>query len=256
MDLLDVGDSWAVGLVEVGRTMVVVRANVEVAEAAPFERHPVRVRIRIRLNHPTGEGMPTRAEAAELRSIEDRLEGSLGSPPRGRLCASVTSPDGHRDLLFHVEEGDGARQWAEQAPSGSPSHLLQVEVADDPDWSIVRWLGERTALADGDRQVIASLQEQGIDTSVPRTMEHLLDFPDEAAARAAADALIDHEYDVTVQVAGDRWCVVARHEQTPTPAIIAALRADLTAFCEDRGGAFDGWGVPVDPARKRRRRSR
>lgn len=251
--MFDVGESWAVGIAEVGGGPVSVRANLAVTRAAPYPSHPLHLIVRVMLNHPTEGGWPTASEAAELSVIEDRIEGSLARPALARLCTSVTPAEGHRDFGFQAVEGDWVEPWAHRSREQNHSHHLRFSWKLDADWSQVRWWAKRAVEADGDRRVIAALVDSGIDLEVPRTIEYVLRFPDEVVARAAAGELIDHDYEAAVDASDGRWVVVASHEERPTQKIIALMRSMLTSFCDERGGTFDGWGVPIDAPAKRRR---
>jgi regulator of RNase E activity RraB len=147
--------------------------------------------------------------------------------------------------MFHTATRDWIKPWAERALLESPRHRLDFKIAEDPGWSLVRWCGAEAAAADGDRRAIALLVEQGIDPKQLREIEYFLYFDDEQTARSAAAVLVDHEYRVRVNPADGRWCIVAAHEERPTPSIIARMRTMLTNFCGERGGEFDGWGVPI-----------
>jgi hypothetical protein len=250
VDLMAVADSWAVGLVDDGGTMVSLRVNRAIAVAAPFADFPWQVGVRIAFNAPTETGFCSPEEDAEVRAIEDRLVASLRDRPPARLCVSLTSTKSHRDLAFHATSNEWVEAWANEVQAASTGHRLAFGSRHDPEWIFVRQCGEKALAADGDRQAIARIAEQGVDLSVPQQIEHTLLFPDEVSASSAGAALAQFGFQVEVVLAGGVWSVTATRHERLTQGVLAKVRRLLTMFATEQGGEFDGWGVALTPNRE------
>jgi len=97
---------------------------------------------------------------------------------------------------------------------------------------------------DENGEVLRAMLEDGDDLTLPREIDFLLVFADEAAARAfaaAANALPD--LIVSVPGADDEgiWQVVASRHMAPKHADITRLEKELTVLAESFGGYPDGW---------------
>ncbi|AXK73654.1 ribonuclease E inhibitor RraB [Lysobacter sp. TY2-98] len=97
---------------------------------------------------------------------------------------------------------------------------------------------------DENGQVLRAMLEDGDDLTLPRDVDFLLVFGDEAAAKAfveGANAL--PEVVVFTPEVDDEgiWQVVARRHMAPKHADITRLEQELTVLAESFGGYPDGW---------------
>ena len=243
MDLFEAPDFWVIGVAKSGDDSMIIRARSGVASEAPYSSHPIRLSVRIGVNSPNEQGLPTETEGAELAAIEDAIVASIETPRHGRLCAVVTSTSGHRDLIFHASDRAWMAAWADTTREATASHQTKFSVKDDPEWSMVRRLADRATVAAKDEEAVRLLEQNGFDTSLLHEIRYFMYFPSEASADEAAQVLVDHEYRVDVHPAEDRWLVLAAHDERPNAGIIRLMRGMLTDFCQDYGGQFDGWEV-------------
>jgi hypothetical protein len=97
---------------------------------------------------------------------------------------------------------------------------------------------------DENGDVLRAMLEDGDDLTLPRGIDFLLVFGDEAAARAFADAA-NALPDLVVSIAGEDeegiWQVVASRHMAPKHADITRLEKELTTLAESFGGYPDGW---------------
>jgi hypothetical protein len=97
---------------------------------------------------------------------------------------------------------------------------------------------------DENGDVLRAMLEDGDDLTLPRDIDFLLVFGDEAAARAFADAA-NALPDLVVSIAGEDeegiWQVVASRHMAPKHADITRLEKELTTLAESFGGYPDGW---------------
>jgi hypothetical protein len=143
------------------------------------------------------------------------------------------------------EFDDGEVYWAAPIGGVTPPELSTGNEDDD---EILRQIAARTSL------------------DLPRSWEHFLLVPDEAAARSVAEALAALGWEVSMAPPGpeedeDRdadpdedpearqgWCVIAGHQSVVlTPALVRDTRElfeDLAA--QVPGSSYDGWQASID----------
>ena len=97
---------------------------------------------------------------------------------------------------------------------------------------------------DENGDVLRAMLEDGDDLTIPREIDFLLVFADEAAARAFADAA-NQLPDLIVSIPGmddeGIWQVVTSRHMAPKHADITKLENELTVLAESFGGYPDGW---------------
>jgi hypothetical protein len=139
---------------------------------------------------------------------------------------------------------DGEVYWAAPIGGVTPPELSTGNEDDD---EILRQIAARTSL------------------ELPRSWEHFLLVPDEAAARTVAEPLAALGWEVTIGAPGpdddDRdvepdddpaarqdWCVIAGQQAVVlTPALVRDARElfeDLSA--QVPGSSYDGWQASID----------
>ena len=97
---------------------------------------------------------------------------------------------------------------------------------------------------DENGDVLRAMLEDGDDLTIPREIDFLLVFGEEAAARAFADAANGlPDLVVSLPDVDDEgiWQVVASRHMAPKHADITRLERELTVLAESFGGYPDGW---------------
>lgn len=110
--------------------------------------------------------------------------------------------------------------------------------------------------AEGDRQILVILQQQGADLSQPRHARFYLYFPTEHGARTAEQALAEHpisgahEYRVTVEksASDENWLCLVELNLLVCEESIEQLRLDFGSLASYLGGVYDGWEAAVKAA--------
>lgn len=110
--------------------------------------------------------------------------------------------------------------------------------------------------AEGDRQILLVLQQQGADLSLPRHARFYLYFPTEQGARTAQQALAEHpisdahEYRVTVEksASDENWLCLVELNLLVCEESIEQLRLDFGSLASYLGGEYDGWEAAVKAA--------
>jgi hypothetical protein len=90
------------------------------------------------------------------------------------------------------------------------------------------------------------LRELGSKLKLPHPVRAFLAFPEEPAARAAADLLARDGFGCAVRVEQDgSWVVTAVTRLVPTPGAITRLREQARSVTDLQGGTYRGWDAPV-----------
>ena len=107
----------------------------------------------------------------------------------------------------------------------------------------------RPALRDPDPEDLERLQElraQGSRLDLKQPVRAYLSFREEAAARAAGEALAKDGYRWALRTSGEgSWVVTAISDLVPTERVITTLREDLEKMAEELGGSYGGWDAPI-----------
>ncbi len=108
--------------------------------------------------------------------------------------------------------------------------------------------------SDENGQVLRHMATQGINLTLPRTIDFEHRFPDEASARqfhAAAQGMVDEARlfppDPEDEEGDAGWEVQCRQRMVPTHASITRVETRLGALAETFGGQSDGWGTLRNP---------
>jgi hypothetical protein len=97
-----------------------------------------------------------------------------------------------------------------------------------------------------DLERLQELREQGSRLDLKQPVRAYLRFEDEAAARAAGQALAKEGYRCALRSAAEQgWVVTAITEMVPAERAIAALRDELERVARELGGTYAGWDAPI-----------
>lgn len=103
-------------------------------------------------------------------------------------------------------------------------------------------------LLEKDRLVLRQLEANGADLREPRHVLHFLEFPDERARDAAAEAA-DDGWSVQVREPDDevdRWSLVCERQGLVLAPEVVRLATDRFGRLAARhGGVYDGWEASV-----------
>ena len=98
-----------------------------------------------------------------------------------------------------------------------------------------------------DALTLEQLRKAGSDLNQPHHIDNFLYFPDEAAARTAADQLrgSSESIEVTQAANGPLWLTKAGVVAIPSAENIAQMRSRMEAIAGPLKGEYDGWGAPI-----------
>ena len=101
-----------------------------------------------------------------------------------------------------------------------------------------------------DQLILQQLRGKGADLALPRHVLHFLDFPDEASARSAAEAVEDIGFDATVVAPSgetERWSVRAEATRVVDETTVDTHRAQFERIATAHDGEYDGWEAAAKP---------
>jgi len=247
-------DRWQPGFdvysaeVQGGRAVFLVDLNA--ADHAPLESHPVRLHLRVDLQRPREDGLRADDEADALYQLEDRVvpavEQKLGGIYVGRYTAG-----GAVSFVFYMPAGTavGGDHLMDTLGDTAP-YAPEVALAPDPDWSFFNEIlmpSEYSMQEIQNRRVLAHMQELGDRPEVPRELDHYAYFAGmEQAARASA-ALRRHGFRVDEMVADDdgRVCVGFHRIDHLVGGRADAVAWEILDIVLEDDGEYDGWGAPI-----------
>ena len=114
----------------------------------------------------------------------------------------------------------------------------------------IRNKGAPATPQEADRLVLRQLAGRGADLAQPRHVIHYLYFASEDAARAAARAIDEADWDTTVQPpdgAIAEWSVRAEGYRIVGHTTVEGFRARFEQIAEEFGGEYDGWEAAAKP---------
>lgn len=115
------------------------------------------------------------------------------------------------------------------------------------------WIGRRggrRAPRDADAAALRKLQARGADLTRPRHVVHLLSFPSEEGARAAAEEAARAGWACAVSPPGERdagWSLRAEAYRVLDASTARGFRALFERLADAHGGAYDGWEAAREP---------
>ncbi|MBS1846842.1 MAG: DUF695 domain-containing protein [Actinobacteria bacterium] len=248
----DVTDTWLVGVVAHDDALSGVRIHAGYVAYGPTSGRSWRVQVRLRYGDPKARAFPDADTAAALIACEEHLVDRFGDD--AVLVAVLTVP-GFRDLIFHTATPEACGVTVGGDVFGpiddadvDVEFAVDIDVAEDPAWSLYRSLFGDAVTADADRRRVEDASLGCRDAEHGSTVEHRFSFPSLAeadqAAAALRDAGLDAVYDAAVDDGGS---APARFAVTDTEVLdqvaMARSRDTLSGFANSWGGEYLGWTV-------------
>lgn len=101
-----------------------------------------------------------------------------------------------------------------------------------------------------DKLSLKQLRGRGADLTRPRHVLHFLYFPEEAAARKAAEAIVVAGYEASVTEPEGRiaqWGVRAETTRVVNESTVHAFRSWFEQVAAEHEGEYDGWEAAAKP---------
>lgn len=195
----------------------------------------------IRMRDPGPQGIGTRDEMDRLTQIEDALfdkAEQAGAQPVGRLRSQGVwqlSAYGPADLPWETWAKDlaGNETTVQQVADPEFEYLNEFLL---PDAERHQWIL--------DRRVCDQLRAQGDDASLPRPVDHFIEYESEAPA-ALVKALKELGFDVSDAGEGGLECSKVHDVQLEN---VHEITMALSELAEEHDAAYSGWGCAVTKA--------
>ncbi len=220
------------------------------AEALPS--HPLRLQVRLTLQHPRDDGLPDEAEFEALSALEDqlidRLEAALDSHLAGRFLA-----DGTMTLVFYVPASAEERLTALPHLAGDTGvYRVQWMTEPDPEWRFYKdflFPDAWSQQAMSNRAVLRQLEGRGDLLSVPREIDHQALFSTEAVAVEAGAKLAARGFRVEAPrrrtEPGLEFSLAFHRRDALDGDKADAFSREVLELVEPLGGEYEGWGCAL-----------
>lgn len=231
--------------------------DMNAAEHAPLDTHPVRLQVRVAMRSPREDGLRSADESDALHALEDtivsRLEKGADAIYVGRFVTG-----GYTTFVFYAPSVFDEREDRPLSLIGDVSpYRAHWACREDPEWEFYAeflYPDAYSCQTMMNRRLLEVFVEKGDRLEATREIDHFAYFPSEAQARAAVTGL---------RAAGFRTDAPERAdgEDAPDPDderwMVQFHRTDHLAegrpneFCHEileiilpLEGEYDGWGAP------------
>jgi regulator of RNase E activity RraB len=250
MSTPDVEDSWEYYLTWLEDTAASVSFNLGLEPLAPVGDAPHLFLVRVAMDEPGEHGLGTAAEADRFAWFEDELTARAGA--EGLHFAGCLRTMGRWEMGLYGPTGTDIKALLDSFVPADQNFEVTVERIDDPTWRFYRefllpdrerWQWIR------DRRVIMQLELHGDDGSVPRPVDHVASFVDEASRETFTE---------TAAEAGYRVWRRSRREDCERPFVVEIQRDDvidleaiheaveqLIELVDALGGEYEGWSTSL-----------
>lgn len=227
-----------------------ITLDMDLVEAAPLAEMPWLLTVDIALREPTAAGLATREENEQLGVLEDALVEDLELLARARLVGRLTW-QGRRIFYFYAPEEHGLVDAAYGALAPTPDYAagMECEAEHDADWENYLEVLYPDPLAETlihNRHLVMTLYEAGDRLAIPRPLEHVVRFAEEADRRRFEEDCAAEGFEVVRRVAegGDEdfplELEVRREDRVELDHIDEVVR-QLWELAERCGGYYLSW---------------
>ena len=244
-------DHWEFYPCEMGEHQAFIFYDHGIREQIDGLQHPDSLKIRVRFQIQSDNGLPLREEFDRLSALEDLVTArvqALGGVYVGRVsvagaryfhCFVSFTQDAARTMLREVAAESGYELDFVLKPDPRKSTYWDELFPTDEEWRVIQ-----------DLKVLEALEKHGDDHSVPRRIDHWSYFPAPADRDAFAAWAVENGFAIEhlsdPEGAGDEWGIQIYHEARPEVAEITATTALLQETSAEFGGNYDGWETRVE----------
>lgn len=244
-------DVWRVYFADMGGQPATIMFNDGIAQRINDLPLGHAMKIRVPLNAPRADGLPSKEEAGVLSRLDAQLAGII-KDSGGEYLGRVTN-NGARWLLALIQPSAQALEASLQEAGSAEGYQLEIHVGQDPG-KAVYW--QDLYPSEDDRQVMvdmevqAILRERGDLSEKSRQIGHWVFFREEAAAQRFAGWAAENKYqNIAIEPPADDgpplWRVQMSHEGTLRLEDISGHSLVIGRQAREAGGQYDGWESPV-----------
>ncbi|KVN43229.1 hypothetical protein WT12_25925 [Burkholderia territorii] len=244
-------DAWGTFPARMGDHQAFISFNHGFAEIAESDPRTSLLSVRVTLEHPTPDGLPSSDEFAGLTKIEDLLDAAV-TAKNGVQVGRITV-DGNQDFLFYVPFDEEAAAGIVDSLAEHTTYALQYAYQDDPDketyWRTLYPTDDDWQLM-RDMRVLDALRQKGDMSDVSRRVMHWAYFAEPSDAHQFADWAESKGYLVesVAPTEDGKSAVRFAHEGTMVLADITHHTLEINREVRSLGGEYDGWETSVEHA--------
>lgn len=206
--------------------------------------------VGLQILDPGDHGMGVEPDVKELWRLEDEISDALVA--KGFTYVGRLRSQGDWQLTFYAASGrEPELEELVQGALGEGDRGYRVGSKEDPTWSYF----EDFLMPDEerwqwilDRRVLTNLAKSGDVHTVPRPVDHFIEFRNSASRDAFLIAARERGFSAEAGAREEgEECHTAQLVRTDQVTLghIHEVVMEIVELAEEHGGAYDGWGAPV-----------
>lgn len=248
--------TWSEGfdfyMVDLGDAPASIFLDLAAAAHAPLKTHPIRLIVRAAMERPRDDGLRSSDEADALFELEDAITAVLA--PLDAIFVGRIVARGNCDLFFYLPPRVDRTKVEATVRGVTGEYAVSLTVGSDPDWTTyfqALYPDTREQQLMANRRVCEELAKHGDLHALPRQIDHLAYFPDEASARAVGDRLSALGFEVKPATAPEpdgahqMWSLAFHRVDSLADGGIDEVTVQILDVLEGTGGHYDGWDCRV-----------
>ena len=223
-------------------------------DIAPIADKPNLVRLRLNILQPDDNGMLDDQEAAVLNEMEDALVTTMASQFDGVYPGRVTI-EGERSFYFYLgQKTAGYEEAFARVMADFPDYKYECRLQEDPKWEnyLEFMFPEPVQLQSmQNRRVVYQLAQHGDQLTVPRTVEHWINFKtqyDREAYWNAVNAMGFELLEMATDEENDEGYSyslhITRDDKVDYDSIDECV-LPLWGLAKEYNGNYDGWETGI-----------
>ncbi len=240
-------DNWELYYCRVDDKPAYIFFDINISNEVDKSKYPYLGYVKVILNEPSEEGLPTDAEFESLVKIEGHLRTVL-TQNGSAVYVGRNSSDGYLVYYFYLSSENSWEAQAKLAMNNFQQYKFESGKQDDQDWSIYLdfiYPSDRDWETIKSRRVCENLYKNGDTMQKEREIDHWLYF-ENSIKRETYIAKVEHlGYQVRSKMEPDsvnpRYGLQVYHTATPSPYVSLELY-DLALECDSE---YDGWETEI-----------
>ncbi|MFC2491588.1 MAG: DUF695 domain-containing protein [Campylobacter curvus] len=226
------------------------RINLALANIAPIKGYDTRVCIRTWLLNPSERGFPTKEEAQTLYDIEDALINELEA--KGAVFAGTVKSDGWLDFWLYAKDVKDYETIMNEKFSLFKGYKCSIDIKNDAQWeTYFEYLYpddyNYSYSCMQNFKVLRNLADNGDNASLPRDVDHFIDFDSEKDMENFGQKIAQIGYKI-LSKQPPREDLKKFSINTMRNQNLENIDEDtweLINLAKDFSGVYDGWGCPI-----------
>ncbi len=246
-------DEWDFYFARVNDAVSSIFVDLGVRPDAPLEKRPWLLWVWVEMQTPRPDGLSSNEEASKLHEIGEALGAVISLACDAQLVGRITGAN-QREFYFYAAEPGELDASVERAMQRFDTYKFETGSKFDSEWE--QYLGllypsDSNLQRMFNRRVLESLEEHGDDHTLPRKVDHWLEFPTTEARVSCRDTLLAIEFALEDEFESDEpgdafphSLVVSRVDSVDSHTI-NGVTLELARLAGEHGGRYDGWESPV-----------